>query len=180
MNSIVFLLYSTITSYFGYSYKHDKIAALSQNPLQLAEGFNELCKLVRPGGYVFCYLYYKLDNRSYLYKIIYKLTILPRLFISRFPSFLKNIICDLIAIFIYFPIIKFAKCFPENKQLPLHGYIDRSFFSMRTDARDRFGTKIEKRISKKEIGDLCKMHNLIELSFSKEHPYWVFSARKPH
>ena len=106
------------------------------------------------------------------------MTILPRKIISRLPNNLKNLICDLIAVFIYLPLVNFAKIFPQNKNMPLHGYIDRSFFSIRTDSRDRFGTKVEKRISKEKIEKLCKYNNLDEIYFSETHPYWVFSARK--
>ena len=33
---------------------------------------------------------------------------------------------------------------------PLSDYKNKSFYTMRTDALDRFGTKLEKRFSKKE------------------------------
>ena len=144
----------------------------------IEENFSKICNLLESNGIIFCYLYYDLENRNNLYRFIFNLTILPRLVISRLPSSLKNIVCDLIAVFIYLPVIKFAKFFPKNINMPLHGYIDRSFFSIRTDARDRFGTKIEKRISKKKIKRMCEYNNLEEIHFSEKHPYWVFSAKK--
>ena len=36
---------------------------------------------------------------------------------------------------------------------PLHFYRNTSFYVMRTDSRDRFGTPMEKRYSKKQIRD---------------------------
>ena len=58
-----------------------------------------------------------------------------------------------------------------SKKLYINGniYIDRSFFSIRTDSRDRFGTKIEKRISKNNIKKLCTQNNLDEIYFSEKY-----------
>tara|TARA_Y100000991_G_scaffold190536_1_gene156991 strand:- start:24 stop:854 length:831 start_codon:yes stop_codon:yes gene_type:complete len=144
----------------------------------IEENFSKICNLVEPNGIIFCYLYYNLDNRNFIYKALFLLTIIPRTIISRLPNKLKNIICDFIAIFVYLPFIKLAKIFPKNNNMPLHGYIDRSFFSIRTDSRDRFGTKIERRISKKKIMELCKKNSLKEIYFSEKYPFWVFSAMK--
>ena len=144
----------------------------------IQNNFNQLCNLVRPGGYIFCYLYYDFENRSKFYKFFYFLTILPRFIISRLPSKLKNFFSDLIAVFVYLPLVQIAKKFPNNSNMLLHGYIDRSFFSIRTDSRDRFGTKVEKRISKKEIRRICKKNGLKDIKFSDTYPYWVFSAIK--
>lgn len=144
----------------------------------ISKGFSEICKFAKPGGIIFCYLYYNLDNRPIFYKLIYSLSILPRIFISRLPSFLKNCLCDLIAIFIYLPFVNLARLFPKNKSIPLNSYADRSFFSIRTDSRDRFGTRVERRISKIEIKKLCLKNGLEDIQFSEDYPYWVFSAKK--
>ena len=144
----------------------------------IENNLSKICNLLESDGILFCYLYYDLDNRNFIYKFIFSLTILPRIIISRLPNNFKNFICDLIAFFIYLPLVNLAKIFPRQKNIPLHGYIDRSFFSIRTDSRDRFGTKIEKRISKNNIKKLCTQNNLDEIYFSEKYPYWVFSARK--
>jgi len=49
---------------------------------------------------------------------------------------------------------------------------------MRTDALDRFGTKIEKRFSKKEIEILMKRSQLKNIKFSSKPPYWVAVGTK--
>ena len=144
----------------------------------IEKNFSKICNLLESDGIIYCYLYYNFDNKNLIYKLIFSLTILPRIIISRLPNNFKNFICDLIAVLIYLPLVNLAKIFPENKNIPLNGYIDRSFFSIRTDSRDRFGTKVEKRISKKKIKELCKANNLYEVYFSEKHPYWVFSAKK--
>ena len=44
---------------------------------------------------------------------------------------------------------------------------------MRTDSRDRFGTPIEKRFSKKQIKNLMKKCGLEKIKFKNEDPYWL-------
>ena len=49
---------------------------------------------------------------------------------------------------------------------------------MRTDALDRFGTKLEKRYSKKEIQTMMTRSQLNNIKFSKKPPYWVAVGTK--
>jgi hypothetical protein len=44
---------------------------------------------------------------------------------------------------------------------------------MRTDALDRFGTRLEQRFTKKQIRTMMQDAGLAEISFSEENPYWV-------
>ena len=55
------------------------------------------------------YLYYQLENRSFLYKFIWKLSDIARFIISRMPFQLKKILTDCIAIGIYWPFSRLAK-----------------------------------------------------------------------
>ena len=43
---------------------------------------------------------------------------------------------------------------------------------MRTDARDRFGTSLEKRFNRKQIEELMYDANLRKIEFSEKAPYW--------
>ena len=43
---------------------------------------------------------------------------------------------------------------------------------MRTDSRDRFGTNLEKRYTKKQIIDMLKKAGLYRIKFSNNAPYW--------
>ena len=43
---------------------------------------------------------------------------------------------------------------------------------MRTDSRDRFGTNLEKRYTKKQIIDMLKKAGLHRIKFSNNAPYW--------
>ena len=44
---------------------------------------------------------------------------------------------------------------------------------MRTDARDRFGTPLERRFSKKEIIKMMKKTGLEKIKFNSLPPYWT-------
>ena len=60
---------------------------------------------------------------------------------------------DLLALIIYYPLAKISffldKINLNVKNIPLSYYRNLSFYTMRTDARDRFGTNLEKRYTKK-------------------------------
>ena len=146
----------------------------------IEDNFHQLVRLAKKDGLIFCYIYYDLDFRPLWYRAIWKLSSYPRGAISRLSHFPKSIVCELIALTIYLPVVLLGKLFPKRVQhhLPLYGYFDRSFYSMRTDARDRFGTRVEKRMSKQEILKMCDRNQLLEVQFSETHPFWVFSCKK--
>ncbi|NUM50709.1 MAG: class I SAM-dependent methyltransferase [Flavobacteriales bacterium] len=138
-----------------------------------------LVKKMKMGGYVLLYIYYNLDNRGVLYKWLYKGSVYPRIFISKMPKNTKKLICDLIAVFIYLPLICIAKSikfiFPTTKiykKWPLSYYIGKSFNIIRNDALDRFGTPLEQRFSKNEIANMMKNCGLSEIKFSENAPFW--------
>jgi SAM-dependent methyltransferase len=147
-----------------------------------------LCKLVakiKPGGHFYGYLYYNLENRTSFLKIVFWLSHLFRKLISRTPSFVKKMTCDIIALLVYLPLAKLAllvKTIFGNKtyhtHIPLAYYSDKSFFIMRNDALDRFGTRLEKRYSKQEITALVEKCGLVNVKFSDIEPYWHFIAEK--
>ena len=56
--------------------------------------------------------------------------------------------------------------------MPLFLYNDKSFYTMRTDALDRFGTRLEQRFSKNEIRQMMEEAGLEMIEFSDEIPYW--------
>ena len=43
---------------------------------------------------------------------------------------------------------------------------------MRTDALDRFGTRLEKRFTQKQIREMITGAGLENIVFSKSEPYW--------
>lgn len=156
---------------FGYS-----LGVLHHVPDTKA-AINSCTKLLKPGAPLLIYIYYNFDNRPFWFKFLWNFTNLIRLFIHRLPKFFKFFMCDVIAIFIYFPLAKIAmileKVGVNLKNFPLYSYKDTSFYVMRTDARDRFGTPLENRFSKKEIYLMMKKAGLEKIKFSDEIPFWT-------
>lgn len=138
-----------------------------------------LVEKTKIGGHVLLYLYYNLDNRGSFYKLLFKLSVYPRLLISKMPTSIKKILCDIIAIVVYLPLINLAKVIRKISpnttfytKFPLAYYIGKSFNVVRNDSLDRFGTPLEQRFSKIEIEEMMHFCGLAELKFSENAPYW--------
>jgi ubiquinone/menaquinone biosynthesis C-methylase UbiE len=100
------------------------------------KAMNDCVRKVKMGGYFYTYLYYSLDNKGFFFKLILYCITPLRYFISRMPSWLKKLTCDIIALLVYMPIIIFGrilKILGLNKwasKLPLsiyHLYILQQF-----------------------------------------------------
>jgi SAM-dependent methyltransferase len=108
---------------------------------------------LKPGGYFLVYLYYKFDNKGFLFKTVFLLSDLVRRGLSKLPDAIKNFICDVIAVTIYLPLVFIGNCLKslgfkdQAKKLPLHFYTDKTFNVIRNDSRDRFGTPLEQRFT---------------------------------
>lgn len=139
---------------------------------------------VKPGGYFYCYLYYNLDNRSFLYKLLFHTSSLFRLIICRLPQKIKKIVCDILAVVFYMPWVLLARFFVKigmrnfAKKLPLAAYENKSFFVIRNDSLDRFGTKLEQRFSKKEVIAMMEQCGLKDIVVSPKTPYYHAIGRK--
>jgi len=149
------------------------------------EGIKKCVEKVKYGGYFLVYLYYNLDNRGISFKIMFWLTNIVRLFISKLPQKLKSLLCDLLACIIYLPMIFLTKVvktlLPFSKiyqRIPLSYYQNKSFRIIRNDSLDRFGTPLEKRFSKLEIKAMLKNAGLSNIVFSKKEPYWHAIGQK--
>jgi SAM-dependent methyltransferase len=123
------------------------------------------------------YLYYNFENKPFYFKLIFFFVDKVRLLICKLPLTLKKILCNIIAAIIYFPLAKISKLLKllniSSSIIPLNYYCDKSFYVMMNDSLDRFGTKLEKRYSKKEIKILMNNAGLKNIIFNKNSPYWV-------
>jgi ubiquinone/menaquinone biosynthesis C-methylase UbiE len=149
-----------------------------------SKALSTLMKKLKPGGFTLIYLYYALDNRGFLYRLIFNLSTLLRSVVSALPKRLKHLVCDLLAVFIYLPFVglsKIVKAIVPGKlylKIPLAYYRDKSWNIIRNDALDRFGTPLEQRFTKLQIAEMLQnagMHNLV---FSEGEPYWHVVAQK--
>lgn len=138
-----------------------------------------LSKKLRPGGVLLLYLYYAFDHRPKWFKMLWKATDWVRRGICRLPFPLRYGISQVIAVVVYWPLARTAKYLPVPDSWPLKFYADRTFYFMRTDALDRFGTRLEKRFTQKRIISMLEAAGLQNVRFSESAPYWVCTAAKP-
>jgi ubiquinone/menaquinone biosynthesis C-methylase UbiE len=155
---------------FGYS-----LGVLHHVP-DTPKAIESCVKFLKPNAPFLVYLYYSFDNKSLAYRGIWRLTDMFRRIISRLPSKVKDIITDIIALTVYFPLAKLSKLMDFLKinieSIPLSYYRNHSFYTMRTDSRDRFGTPLEKRFSKEEIEKMMTDSGLTNIKFSNNQPFW--------
>jgi len=156
---------------FGYS-----LGVLHHVP-NTSKAINSCVRLLKPGAPFLLYIYYSFDNRPGWFKSLWIISNYIRLVINRFPKFLKFLICDIIAVLVYYPLARFIllieKIGFDFKNFPLYFYRSKSFYVMRTDSRDRFGTPLEKRFTKKEIFKMMEMSGLEKIKFKNSIPFWT-------
>ena len=144
----------------------------------------QVSEKIKPGGYFLGYLYYSMENKSNLYRFIWKISNTARLIISNLPKPIKVSLSEIIALLIYWPLARLSRVLSALKipstGIPLHHYEKLSFHVMRNDALDRFGTTLENRFSRAEITEMLKSAGFEESSirFSDDEPFWTFSASK--
>lgn len=155
---------------FGYS-----LGVLHHIP-DTADGIKACVKKLKPGAPFLVYLYYAFDNRPKWFRAAWKVSDVFRSFISSFPFGLKRTVTDLIAVLIYFPLAKISLILEKLgltvDVLPLSTYRHHSFYTMRTDSLDRFGTRLEHRFTRKQIQEMMEAAGLEKIRFSDGTPYW--------
>lgn len=161
---------------FGYS-----LGVLHHIP-DTAAAMADCVKKLKPGAPFLVYLYYAFDNRPFWFRALWRVTDLPRRGISRLPFGLRKQVTNVIATLVYWPIARTAglleKLGMNVESIPLAPYRSTSFYSMRTDALDRFGTQLEQRFTRAEIQAMMEKSGLKDIVFSENVPYWVACGRK--
>jgi SAM-dependent methyltransferase len=161
---------------FGYS-----LGVLHHLP-DTQSGMDSCVKLLKPGAPLLVYLYYNFDNRPAWFVLMWHVSEQARRVISIMPLIAKNLATDLIALTVYWPLAKLSwlgEWLSINTQhVPLHAYRDCSFYTMRTDARDRFGTPIERRFTRSEISIMMERAGLCDIVVSDSGPFWCAVGTK--
>jgi len=155
---------------FGYS-----LGVLHHVP-DTAMAIRSCASLLKTGAPLLLYLYYAFDNRAFWFRALWRLSDIFRSVIHRLPSNIKHFVTDFIAVTVYWPFSKLSllieKIGLSVDSLPLSYYRNHTFYFMRTDARDRFGTPLEHRFTKNQITKMMKDAGLVKLTFSDAAPYW--------
>jgi len=141
-----------------------------------AEAIREVARKLKTGAPLLLYLYYRFDNCGLFYRSLWKVSDLGRRLISRLPFSLRYAASQFLALLVYLPlartalVLAFLRILPSG--WPLAYYRDKPWYVMRTDALDRFGTKLEQRYSRREIETMMSRAGLENIQFSDSQPYW--------
>ena len=141
-----------------------------------AAGIKSCVSKLKPGAPFLLYIYYAFDNKPEWFRLMWRLTDAGRRVISQLPFRLRYFVTQIIALLVYLPLSRIS-LLPEwlgysVDSFPLSVYRRRSFYTMRTDALDRFGTVLEKRFTASQIRRMMEEAGLEKIQFSDAAPYW--------
>jgi hypothetical protein len=126
--------------------------------------------------------YYALENRPAWYRALWRASDALRHAISRLPFVPRKAVTSAIAAAVYYPLARTARGAEQLgldvRQFPLMIYRRSSFYTMRTDALDRFGTRLEHRFSRGELERMMQRCGLTEIRFRNAMPHWVACGLK--
>lgn len=143
-----------------------------------AKAMANCVKKIKIGGYFYTYLYYNLEDKGVIFKLLFKIMNGVRSIVSSMPSKLKKFTCDVLAVLFYMPIVLLGRFFRAiglknlAKKMPLSFYQDMSFFVIRNDSLDRFGTTLEQRFSRAEITEMMTNAGLEQIVISEGAPLY--------
>jgi SAM-dependent methyltransferase len=139
---------------------------------------------LRPGAPFLVYLYYDIGHRPWWLRILFHAVTAARLRISAWPHRSKLAVTNAIAYVVYLPLARAARLGEHLglavEEWPLSFYRDRSMYTLRTDALDRFGTRLERRFTKDEVVSMLEDAGLTDIVVSPTAPYWCAVGIKGH
>jgi ubiquinone/menaquinone biosynthesis C-methylase UbiE len=156
---------------FGYS-----LGVLHHIP-DTQKALMDCVSVLKNGAPFLVYLYFAFDNKPFWYRLFWKVSEPFRFIISRLNFPLRKFVTSMIAFFIYLPLSMLARLADKigikSDNIPLSTYKNTTFYTMRTDALDRFGTRLEQRFTKKQIYQMMNDAGLVDIQFSEDIPFWT-------
>lgn len=161
---------------FGYS-----LGVLHHIP-ETQAGLTAIARKLKPGAPLLVYIYYALENRSALYRSAFRLSEILRQKTAALPFPVRLAMSQALAAGVYWPLARSARLLERMgfgvSQIPLSSYRNRSFYVMRTDSHDRFGTALIHRYTKDQIAQMMLEAGLRDIEFADGFPYWVAVGRR--
>jgi SAM-dependent methyltransferase len=146
------------------------------------QALNEAVRKLKPGGQMLVYIYYAMENRGAAYRALWRASDVVRKAVSRLPFAARRVSSDIAAVLVYWPLARISLLVERfggnSSKIPLSAYRSNSFYTLRTDALDRFGTRLEQRFTRAEIERLMLHAGLEDIRFSDRVPYWVAIGRR--
>lgn len=132
---------------------------------------------LKRGAPFLLYLYYAFDQRPAWFRAIWRTSDAVRRVVSRLPHSARYATSQALATTVYWPLARTARALEKVgvnvDNFPLSAYRDRSFYVMRTDALDRFGTRLEQRFTRQQIVEMMQKAGLERIEFGDEMPFWL-------
>jgi SAM-dependent methyltransferase len=137
---------------------------------------------LKPGAPFLAYLYFAFDNMPAWYRGLWRVSDAVRRLVSRFPFRIRLAVSVTIASLVYWPLARMAAVAAragfDVRRFPLSIYRSSSFYTMRTDSLDRFGTLIEHRFTRAQVQDMMQAAGLADIRFNEERPHWIAVGRR--
>ncbi len=131
---------------------------------------------LKPGAPFLLYLYYAFDQRPAWFRTVWSSTNLARKVVSRLPYPMRHAVSEVLALSVYLPLSRCAQMLEiaglDVDNFPLASYRSRSLYVMRTDALDRFGTRLEHRFTREQITVMMSAAGLERIIFGDKSPFW--------
>ena len=161
---------------FGYS-----LGVLHHVP-QPEQALQECVRVLKPGAPFLVYMYYALEDKPVFYRALWRVSDAARHRISRLPFPLRYAVSQAIAGGVYWPFARLSLALErlgvDVTSLPLHAYRDLSFYVMRTDALDRFGTRLEHRFRRDQLERMMRDAGLERISLVENRMRWTLLGRR--
>jgi ubiquinone/menaquinone biosynthesis C-methylase UbiE len=160
---------------FGYS-----LGVLHHVP-DTQQGLLDCVRKLKSGAPFLLYLYYAFDNRPWWFRMMWRISDIARQLLCRLPFAIRSVFCDLIAAAVYWPLARFSAALERLgmnvSHFPLSAYRHRSYYAMRTDALDRFGTRLERRFTREQMRQMMEQAGLERITFS-DSIFWCAVGRR--
>lgn len=156
---------------FGYS-----LGVLHHVP-DTGAGLRSCVAKLKPGAPFLLYLYYAFDNRPAWFRALWRASERVRARVSRLPADARVRVTRAIAAGVYWPLARTARLLERTgmdvSAFPLSAYRDRSLYTMRTDALDRFGTRLEQRFTRAQVEEMMRAAGLRDIRFNPGEAFWT-------
>lgn len=140
-------------------------------------GLRACVKKLKNGAPLLVYIYQSIPRKPFSWWLIFQASALIRKITCRLPEPILLLVCKIFAGLVYYPFARISRGMEilglPYKRVPLSFYRSLSFYTMQTDARDRFGTPLERRFSKEAIVQMMKSSGLGKIRISQDPPYWT-------
>jgi SAM-dependent methyltransferase len=129
---------------------------------------------------ILIYLYYRLENRPFYFRILFLAMSLIRRGIGTMRNeWCRSFCVDLAVYLLYLPFAMLARVLRPlgwQRYVPLHAYADKSVARIRQDAYDKLLTRIEQRFTRDQI--LALTDTFTRITVSPNEPYWHFLCER--